>query len=88
MQLQLPVQPPMALLANKTADGLLGLRWSKIKLGCGSGAVIKTVQASSLLSSLLQTTAACMCSTAFITCANAMLQQHHTPAGSVKLECR
>ncbi len=36
----------MALLANKTSDGMLGLRWSKIKLGCGSSAVIKTVQAS------------------------------------------
>ncbi len=36
----------MALLANKTADGMLGLRWSKIKLGCGSSAVVKTVQAS------------------------------------------
>ena len=36
----------MALLANKTADGMLGLRWSKITLGCGSSAVVKTVQAS------------------------------------------
>ena len=36
----------MALLANKTGDGMLGLRWSKIKLGCGSSAVVKTVQAS------------------------------------------
>ncbi|DBA78175.1 hypothetical protein WJX79_002289 [Trebouxia sp. C0005] len=42
--LSLPIQPGMALLANKTADGMLGVRWSKIKLGCGSSAVVKTVQ--------------------------------------------
>ncbi|DBB11144.1 TPA: DNA helicase, variant 2 [Trebouxia sp. C0006] len=42
--LSLPIQPPMALLANKTGDGMLGLRWCKIKLGCGSSAVVKTVQ--------------------------------------------
>ncbi len=46
LQLSLPIQPPMALLANKTAGGMLGLRWSKVKLGCGSSAVVKTVQAS------------------------------------------
>ncbi|KAA6426372.1 MAG: ATP-dependent DNA helicase PIF1 [Trebouxia sp. A1-2] len=39
----------MALLANKTADGMLGVRWSKIKLGCGSSAVVKTVQASHVM---------------------------------------
>ena len=44
LQLQLPIEPPMALLANKTAEGKLGLRWSKIRLGSGNSAITKTVQ--------------------------------------------
>ena len=44
LQLQLPIQPPMALLASKTADGIMGLRWSKIRLGSGSSSMVKTVQ--------------------------------------------
>ena len=46
LQLRLPIHPPMNLLASNTSQGMLGLRWSKIKLGSGAGANTKTVQAS------------------------------------------
>lgn len=48
LQLRLPIQPPLAVLANKLADGMLGLRWAKVKVGSGSNAVVMTVQASPL----------------------------------------
>ena len=44
MQLHLPIQPPLALLANRLAEGMLGLRWAKVKVGSGSNAMMKTVQ--------------------------------------------
>lgn len=53
MQLHLPIQPPLALLANRLAEGMLGLRWAKIKVGSGSNAVMKTVQVSDISSSLV-----------------------------------
>ena len=53
LQLRLPIQPPLAVLANKLADGMLGLRWAKVKVGSGSNAVVMTVQASHVLSKLL-----------------------------------
>lgn len=42
--LRLPIQPPLAVLANKLAEGMLGLRWAKVKVGSGSNAVVMTVQ--------------------------------------------
>lgn len=50
LQLRLPIQPPLALLAGKLAEGMLGLRWAKVKVGSGSNAVVKTVQANHTLS--------------------------------------
>lgn len=43
-QLRLPIRSPLALLANKLAEGMLGLRWAKVKVGSGGNAVVKTVQ--------------------------------------------
>ncbi len=55
MQLHLPIQPPLALLANRLAEGMLGLRWAKVKVGSGSNAVMKTVQVNYTLSWLVST---------------------------------
>ena len=44
LQMRLPLQPPMAVLASKTAEGMLGLRWSKVKMGAVLCPDIRSVQ--------------------------------------------
>lgn len=44
LQFRLPVQPPMALLASKTSEGMLGLRWNKLKMGPAHCSNTRSVQ--------------------------------------------
>lgn len=54
MQLRLPVQPPMALLASKTSEGMLGLRWNKLKMGPAHCPTIRSVQVCKCMKLCLQ----------------------------------